>query len=87
MVRFVVHEFNRFSKTISYIKIHRDNCGFAKTPNQETKSSFCHGYFDSFLEALNFAKSLDIETVRECHYCDPRHGYNHAIYEDKSARA
>jgi len=76
MIKFVVLESSRLIKSKHYVRIHRASCGFAKKPNHETASSFWHGYFDSFLEALSFAKSLDVEIVYECYFCNPRHAYN-----------
>jgi len=74
VVKFVVSERNRGLKSVHKVMIHRDSCGFAKVPNHETESSFCYGYFDSFDEALIFAKSLNVKIVNECQHCDPRHG-------------
>ena len=73
MIKFVVLERNLTYKKKPYAMIHKARCGFAKEPNYETASSFCHGYFDTFLEALRFAKSLDVERVNECKFCNPRH--------------
>ena len=75
MVKFVVSERNRLLKSVHKVMIHRDSCGFAKEPDYKTVSSLCHGYFDSFAEALIFSKSLNVEIVNECKFCDPRHGY------------
>jgi len=71
MIKFVVIECNRVIKFRHYARIHRASCGFAREPYHETASSFCHGYFDTFLEALKFAKSLDVESVHECKKCEP----------------
>jgi len=79
MIKFVVLESNRLTRKKTYARIHRASCSFAKEPNHETGSSFWHGYFDSYLEALRFAKSLDMEEVHECTFCDPRHGYNSVL--------
>ena len=75
MIKFVVLEGNRLIKSKHYARIHRASCGYAKEPNYETASTFCHGYFDTFLEALRFAKSLDVEKVYECKFCTPRYAY------------
>jgi len=76
MIKFVVLESNRLIKKKHYARIHRASCGYAKEPDHKTARSFCHGYFDTYLEALNFAKSLDVREVHECKFCDPRHAYN-----------
>lgn len=77
MIEFVVLEVgSRFVKSKHYVRIHRASCGFAKEPNHKTASTFWHGYFDTFLEAVRFAESLDVERVHECYFCDPSHGYN-----------
>ncbi len=76
MVKFVVSERNRVIKSVHKVMIHRDSCGFAKAPDYKTASSFCHGYFGSFAEAMIFSKSLNVEIINECNRCDPRHGYN-----------
>jgi len=74
-IKFVVLEGNIAFNKMPYARIHRASCGFAKEPNHKTASSFWHGYFDSYLEALRFAESLDVEKVNECTFCDPRHAY------------
>jgi len=74
-MKFVVLEGNIVFNKKPYAMIHRASCGFAKEPNYKTASSFCHGYFDTFLEALRFAKSLDVEKVNECTFCTPRYAY------------
>ena len=79
MIKFVVLEGNRLIKVKHYARIHRDSCGFAKESNHETASSFCHGYFDTYLEALRFAKSLGVDEVHECKFCDPRHAYKSRV--------
>jgi len=76
MIKFVVLERKRLTKKRPYARIHRDSCGYAREPDHETASSFCHGYFDTYPEALSFAESLDVEEVHECKFCDPRHAYN-----------
>ena len=76
MIKFVVLESYRLIKSRHYARIHRASCRHAREANHETASSFWHGYFDTYLEALRFAKSLDVEEVHECTFCDPRHGYN-----------
>jgi len=76
MIKFVVLEGYRLIKSRHYARIHRSSCLFAKKPNHKTASTFWHGYFDTFLDAVRFAKSLDVERVHECKFCDPSHGYN-----------
>ena len=73
MIKFVVLECKRFTKNHHYARIHRASCGHAREPNHETASTLCHGYFDTYLEALDFAKSLGTERVYECDFCSPRH--------------
>ena len=74
-MKFVIIEVgSRFIKSKHYARIHRASCGFAKEPKHETASTVWHGYFDTFFEALSFAKSLGTESIYECKFCDPRHG-------------
>ncbi len=73
MIKFVVFECNRLSKNRHYARIHRASCGHAREPNYKTASTLCHGYFDRYYEASDFAKSLNVETVYECKFCSPRH--------------
>jgi len=87
MIKFVVLESNRLIKVKHYARIHIDSCGFAKETNHETASSFCHGYFDTYLEALRFAKSLDVERVHECKFCDPRHAYKSRVISKDMSKA
>jgi len=75
MTNLVVLECKRFRKDQHYARIHRASCGYARKPNNKTASTFCHGYFDTYLEALDFAKSLDTERIYECEFCSPRHGH------------
>jgi hypothetical protein len=56
----------------SYARIHRTICSHAREPGAETASTFCHGYFDTYLEARDFARSLGRESMRECTLCSPR---------------
>ena len=72
---FVVLECKRLLKNQHYARIHRASCGHAREPNHETASTFCHGYFETYLEALEFAKSLGTERVYECDNCSPRHAH------------
>ena len=72
---FVVLECKVLVKNYHYARIHEASCGFAREPNHRTGSTFCHGYFDTFLEALEFAKSLGTKSVYECDNCSPRHAY------------
>ncbi len=73
MIKFVVFESKRFSKKRSFARIHRASCGHAKKPNYKTVSTLCHGYFDRYYEALDFAESLNVGKVYECEFCSPRH--------------
>ena len=79
MIKFVVLEGNLSFSKKPYARIHRASCGYAREPNHKTDSSFCHGYFDTFLEALRFAESLDVDEVHECKLCDPRHAYKSRV--------
>ena len=72
---FVILERTRLAKTHNYARIHRASCSHARVPNYKTSSTVCHGYFDTYYEALVFAKSLDAESVYECAVCSPRHAY------------
>jgi len=73
MIKFVVLECNRSTRTRDYARIHRASCGHAREPNHKTASTLCHGYFDTYYEALDFAKSLNVERVYDCEFCSPRH--------------
>ena len=44
-----------------------------KKTNYKTVSTVCHGYFDRYYEALDFAESLNVGRVYECEFCSPRH--------------
>ena len=81
MIKFVVFECNRLCKNRHYAKIHRSSCGHAREPNYKTASTLCHGYFDRYYEALDFPKSLNLETVYECKFCSPRHASARALLE------
>lgn len=72
---FVVLECLRLVKTYNYARIHRAGCGHARAPNYKTESTVCHGYFDTYYEARNFAESLRVNDVYECVFCSPRHAY------------
>jgi len=52
MIKFVVLEGNRSTRTRDYARIHRASCGHAREPNHKTASTLCHGYFDTYYEAL-----------------------------------
>jgi hypothetical protein len=69
MVKFVVLESRGGN---NYARIHMTTCSHAKEPGAETASTLCHGYFDTYLEARDFARSLGRESVRECTLCSPR---------------
>ncbi len=73
MIKFVVIECNRSTRTRDYARIHRASCGHAREPNHKTASTLCHGYFDRYYEAMDFAESLNVERVYECKLCSPRH--------------
>jgi len=77
---FVVLECMRLAKTHHYARIHRASCGHAREPNYKTVSTACHGYFNTYYEARNFAESLEVKYVYECVFCSPRHarGASHA---------
>jgi len=72
MIKFVVLESRRSSKKRSFARIHRASCGHAREPNHKTASTLCHGYFDRYYEALDFAESLNVDRVYECNFCSPR---------------
>ena len=72
-MKFIVFECERSNKTMHYAKIHKASCGFAREPNHKTASTICHGYFETYYEALDFAKSLNVKRVSECEFCSPRH--------------
>ncbi len=57
MVKFVVLESKRSSKNWSFARIHKASCGHAKEPNYKTTSTICHGYFDRYYEAMDFARA------------------------------
>ena len=89
MIKFVVLESKRSkpirsSKNRNYARIHRTSCSHAKEPNYKTASTLCHGYFDTYYEALDFAKSLNVETVYECEFCSPRHALEGARAGEKA---
>jgi hypothetical protein len=71
-MKFVVVECNRSTRTRDYARIHRASCGHAREPNHKTASTLCHGYFDRYYEALDFAKSLNLDRVYDCELCSPR---------------
>jgi hypothetical protein len=73
MIKFVVVECNRSTRTRDYARIHRASCGHAREPNHKTASTLCHGYFDRYSEALDLAKSLNLDRVYDCELCSPRH--------------
>ena len=73
MIKFVVLECRRLTKNRDFARIHRASCGHAKEPNHKTASTLCHGYFDTYYEALDCAESLNVERVYECEVCSPRH--------------
>jgi len=73
MIKFVVLECRRSTENRHYSRIHRTGCGHAKEPNHKTASTLCHGYFDRYYEALEFAKSLNVGRVYDCEVCNPRH--------------
>ncbi|MBA7609343.1 hypothetical protein ES703_16534 [subsurface metagenome] len=87
MIKFVVLESNRLNGSRHYARIHRASCGYAKEPNHKTASTLCHGYFDRYHEALDFAKSLNVKKVYTCENCSPRHADElaMAILEAKSS--
>ncbi len=78
MIKFVVFECKRFSKNRSFARIHRASCGHAKKPSYKTDNTLCHGYFDRYYEALDFAGSLNVFRVYDCEFCSPRHYDNRA---------
>lgn len=69
LMKFVVLEV-RDRGAHRYVRIHRASCPHAKEPNYETANTLCHGYFDTYLEAINFARSLG-KRVFDCKVCDP----------------
>ncbi len=69
MVKFVVLE---YKGTNYYVRIHMSNCSHAKKPGYETASTLCHGYFDTYFEARDFARSMGLKNVRDCTLCSPR---------------
>ena len=73
MIKFVVLECRRSGKKWEYARIHKASCSHAKEPNHKTASTTCHGYFDRYYEALDFAESLKVENIYECEFCSPRH--------------
>ncbi len=73
MIKFVVVECNRSTRTRDYARIHRASCGHAREPNHKTASTLCHGYFERYYEALDLAKSLNLDRVYDCELCSPRH--------------
>jgi len=73
MIKFVVLESKQSTRNRSYARIHRASCGHAKKPNYKTVNTLCHGYFDGYFEALDFAESLNVGRVYECEFCSPRH--------------
>jgi len=83
MIKFVVLEVNRSTRTRDYARIHRASCGHAREPNHKTASTLCHGYFDTCYEALDFAESLNVERVYECGFCSPRHALEGARAGEK----
>jgi hypothetical protein len=78
MIKFVVFESKRYSKNRSFARIHRASCGHAKEPDYKTVSTLCHGYFDEYYKALDFAESLNVGRVYECEFCNPRHANERA---------
>jgi hypothetical protein len=85
-MKFVVLECRRSTKNRDFARIHRASCGHAKEPNYKTASTLCHGYFDRYYEALDFAKSLNVERVHACKFCSPRHA-DELAREKKRLRA
>ena len=81
MIKFVVFECKRFSKNRSFARIHRASCSFAKKPSYKTDNTLCHGYFDGYFEALDFAESLNVGRVYDCELCSPMHYDNRAREE------
>ncbi len=73
MIKFVVFECNRLSKNRHYARIHTTGCSHAKEPNYKTASTLCHGYFERYYEALDFAKTLNVDKVYDCEFCSPKH--------------
>ncbi len=73
MIKFVVLESRRVGMNQNFARIHKASCGHAKEPNYKTISSSCHGYFDRYYEAMEFAKSLNVYNVYTCENCSPRH--------------
>ena len=71
-MKFVIFECKRFSKNRSFARIHRASCGHAREPNHKTASTLCHGYFDRYYEALDFAELLNVGKVYDCEFCSPR---------------
>ncbi len=53
-----------------YVRIHRASCCHAKEPNYKTTTTLSHGYFYTYPEAINFARSLG-DRVFDCKLCDP----------------
>ncbi len=70
--KFVVRHVKR-TMSFSYARIHRTSCGHSKKPSTETNHTACHGYFDTYYEARNFAESLGVNEIYECVFCSPRH--------------
>ncbi len=73
MVKFVVLECQRSTEDRNYARIHTTGCGHAREPNHKTASTLWHGYFDRYYEAMDFAKSLNVDKVYDCEFCHPRH--------------
>ena len=72
MIKSVVLESRRSSKRRDYARIHKSSCSHAKEPNHKTASTTCHGYFDRYYEALDFAELLNVGKVYDCEFCSPR---------------
>ncbi len=86
-MKFVVLECRRSTKNRDFARIHRASCGHAKEPNYKTASTLCHGYFDRYYEAFDFAKSLNVDRVYACEFCSPRQADELAWAKKRSLRA
>jgi len=86
MIKFVVLESRRSGKNQNYSRIHKTSCGHAKEPNYKTASTSCHGYFDRYHEALDFAESLNVYNVYTCENCSPRHADELAMAKKRILR-
>jgi len=79
LAKFVVLEV-KDRGTHRYLRIHRAGCCHAKEPNHKTADTLCHGYFDTYSEAMGFARSLG-DRVFDCKICDPRHARGHTNFK------